>query len=214
MSPITRVKSSRASGRSRKGAMLILVAFAIVMLLVGAAFSVDLAYMFLSQQQLQIATDAAAKAAVVGLTQGDSQSAAKQRAINYASYNKVGGQPLTLTTSNVNLGKVTYAPGTTWAFVLNGTPTTAAQVTAQATVPLFFAPTLGIFSTAPATTSFTSKASSASAFVRNKWCFVFDRSGSMCFDMSGNDWYYPPPTGYKKDTYPGSSRILIIRTRA
>jgi len=33
--------------------------------------------MFLSQEQLQIATDSAAKAAVTGLAQGDSQNAAK-----------------------------------------------------------------------------------------------------------------------------------------
>ncbi len=202
MCAIMRIKPGRPGGRSRNGAMLILVAFAIVMLLVAAAFSVDIAYMFLSQEQIQIATDAAAKAAVTGLSQGDSQSAAKQRAINYASYNKVCGQPLAINTSNISLGKVTYSQSGPWAFVLNGTPTTAAQVTAQATVPLFFAPAMGLFSTTPAATSFTPKATSASAFVRNKWCFVFDRSGSMCFDMSGTDWTYPPPIGYHPSNFP------------
>jgi Ca-activated chloride channel family protein len=182
--------------------MLILVAFAIVMLLMAAAFSVDIAYMFLSQEQIHVATDSAAKAAVTGLAQGDTQSAAKQRAINYASYNKVCGQPLTISASDISLGKVAYSPSGPWVFNLNGTPTTAAQVTAQATVPLFFAPAMGLFSTTPATTSYTPRATSASAFVRNKWCFVFDRSGSMCFDMSGTDWTYPPPIGAHNYNFP------------
>jgi Ca-activated chloride channel homolog len=209
MDPIkTRSKSNRAAGRSRNGAMLILVAFAIVMLLVGAAFSVDLAFMFLSQEQLQVATDSAAKAAALTLAHPNDtwvpSGGAKQSAINYASYNKVGGKALTLTTSDINLGKVTYSSSGPWAFVPNGTPTTACQITSQSTVPLFFAPTLSIFSGGTSTTSYTAKCTAGSAFVRNKWCFVFDRSGSMCFDMTGTDYYFPAPIGYHPSTFPPS----------
>ena len=50
--------------------MLVLVAVGLVILFAAAAFSVDLAYMFLVREQLHAATDAAAKAAVVVLAQG------------------------------------------------------------------------------------------------------------------------------------------------
>ena len=187
----------RREKHPRKGAMLVLVAVAIVILFAAAAFSVDLAYMFLVREQLQVATDAAAKAAVVALAQGSSSQQASNVAISYAGKNTVGGSALTITTGNVSLGKVLYANGA-WAFSSGGTPLIAAQVTGSVSSPLFFAPVLG-------SKTFTTRNSSTAAFVRNKWCLVFDRSGSMCFDMSGNDWYYPSPTGYLYGQYPGSS---------
>jgi Ca-activated chloride channel homolog len=183
---------------SRKGAMLVLVAVTLVIFFITAAFSVDMAYMFLAREQLHIATDAAAKAAVVGLSQGNNQATATQKAINYAAANNVCGSPLTITSANVSLGKVAYAANGQWAFDANGTPKTAAQVTAQKTVSLFFAPVIG-------TNSFAPTKSSTAAFVRNKWCFVFDRSGSMIFDMSGTDWTYPSPIGYHPSNFPHTS---------
>ena len=50
--------------------MLVLVALGMVILMAAAAFTVDLAYMFLATDQLQIGTDAATKAACTGLSQG------------------------------------------------------------------------------------------------------------------------------------------------
>jgi Flp pilus assembly protein TadG len=175
--------------------MLVLVAVTLVILFVGAAFSVDMAYMFLAREQLHVSTDAAAKAAVVSLSQGGTQATAIQSAINYAAANKVCGSPLTITSANVSLGNVTYAANGQWAFNPAGTPKTAAQVTAQKTVSLIFATVIG-------TNTFLPSKSSTAAFVRNKWCFVFDRSGSMCFDMSGTDWTYPPPIGYHPYNFP------------
>ncbi len=176
-------------GCSRKGAIVVLVALALVILFAAAAFSVDIAYMFLAEEQLHAATDAAAKAAVVSLSQGSDQHTATNTAISYAAANVVCGKPLTITADNVSLGKVAYSQSGLWSFVAAGTPTAAAQVKATVSVPLFFAPLLG-------TATFSPIKTSTAAFVRNKWCFVFDRSGSMCFDMSGNDWNYPAPVGY------------------
>jgi uncharacterized protein YegL/Flp pilus assembly protein TadG len=179
--------------------MLVFVTVALVLLFVAAVFSVDIAYMFLVREQLQVATDAAAKAAVVALAQGSSSQQATNTAISYAGQNKVGANGLTIAGGNVSLGKVVYAQSGAWTFSSGGTPLIAAQVTGSVSSPLFFAPVLG-------SKTFTTRNSSTAAFVRNKWCLVFDRSGSMCFDMSGNDWYYPPPTGYLNGQYPGSSR--------
>ena len=73
--------------------MLVLVTITLVILFAAAAFSVDMAYMFLAREQLHVATDAAAKAAVVGLSQGSSQTTATNTAISYAAANTVCGSP-------------------------------------------------------------------------------------------------------------------------
>ncbi len=122
--------------------MLVLVAVALVILFAAAAFSVDLAYMFLVREQLHAATDAAAKAAVVVLAQGGGTLTASNTAVTYAGQNVVGGSGLTISNGNVALGKVLYANGT-WAFSAGGTPIIAAQVTGSVSVPSFFAPVLG-----------------------------------------------------------------------
>jgi Flp pilus assembly protein TadG/uncharacterized protein YegL len=180
--------------------MLVLVTITLVILFAAAAFSVDMAYMFLAREQLHVATDAAAKAAVVALAQGNSQPSVITNAINYAAANTVCGQPLTITSSNVVLGGVTYSASGYWTFSPTATIKTAAQVTAQPSVPLFFGRLLN-------TSTFSPTRTSTAAFVRNKWCFVFDRSGSMCFDMSGTDWSYPSPVGYLYGQYPRSPYV-------
>ena len=58
-------------------------------------------------------------------------------------------------------------------------PKIAAQVTGSVSAPLFFAEFLGTSNVYYVNTS-------VAAFVRNKWCLVFDRSGSMCL---GFDWH-------------------------
>jgi hypothetical protein len=184
----------------------------LVILFAVAAFSVDLAYMFLASEQLHVATDAAAKAAVVGLSQGHSQQSAINAAIACAAANTVGGEPVAISSMNVSLGNVTLSPSRSWTFQRGGTPTTAAQVTATVSVPLFFAPLLN-------TTTFSPSKTSTAAFVRNKWCLVFDRSGSMCFDMSGVDYSYPPgtppyPEGYYLPPNPVGSRWANLQVAA
>jgi Flp pilus assembly protein TadG len=47
----------------RKGAMLVLVAITMILLVIAAAFSIDVAYMQLTRTELRTSTDAAARAA-------------------------------------------------------------------------------------------------------------------------------------------------------
>lgn len=178
------LRRRRQEGRPRRGAMVVMVAVTLVILCAAAAFSADVAYMFLAGEQLRIATDAAVKAAVVALSQGSTTTTATNTAITYAGLNMVCGHGLTLTSGNVTYGRVAYSSSGLWAFTAGGSPLTAAQVTGRVSVPLFFGPVLN-------TSTFTTTKQSTAAFVRNKWCFVFDRSASMAFDMSGTDWLYP-----------------------
>jgi Ca-activated chloride channel homolog len=178
-------KRRRQGMLSRKGGMFVTVGIMIMIMFAAAVFSVDLAYVFLAREQLHVATDAAAKAAVVGLSQGHNQQVATGDAISCAGSNTVCAKPLAISASNVTMGNVSFTPSWYWTFHAGSTPTAAAQVSAHVSVPLFFAP---LFHIHPVTISNTSTA----AFVRNKWCFVFDRSGSMEYDMSGVEGRYPP----------------------
>lgn len=183
--------------RSRKGSILVLSALGILVLIVAAAFSVDIAYMQLTREELHIATDAAAKAAVAKLSQGGSETEAKAAAVACAAANSVGPGPLVINASQITLGKVAYSDTGHWPFTEGGTPKVAAKVdvtmsnnTVSGPVSLFFGKVFG-------TPYFNPSATSTAAFVRNKVCLCLDRSHSMCFDIpSGQSWYYPPPYGY------------------
>lgn len=177
----------------RKGVVIPLVAVFIVVLLAMAAFSIDVAYIELTQTQLKAATDAAAKAGTSSLVQGKTDAQATAAAIAMAANNKVAGKALTLTSTDIQIGQSVLQADGTWKFTAGLKPSQAMKITssmsnsnANGSVRLFFAPILGTSSVSPSNTSV------ASAFACEV-CLVLDRSHSMCFDQSGTDWSYPAP---------------------
>lgn len=204
------LKRHRPCPRSRKGAMLVLVAVALVILLAAAAFSVDVAYMHLVREELRIATDAAAKAAVTKLSLGGTEDEARSLAVTIASKNRVAGKALTIDAANVQLGCSTYATGSRWAFTKDATPLTAASVTVNmagnttpGTVNLFFGRLFG-------TSTFSPTRTSTAAFVRNKVCLCFDRSRSMTFDLSGINERWPTSSSGWPTGVPSSAGAVKI----
>lgn len=197
--------------RDRRGAMMAMVAVSLVILLAAAAFSVDIAYMHCVREELKIATDAAAKAAVTGLSQGGTRDNAVNQAIAYAGKNMVAGAPLRIDAGNVTLGSVNYVSGGRWTFNENGSPLTAATVTVNmqsgttpGSVNLFFAKLFG-------SPTFSPSATSTAAFVRNKVCLCFDRSRSMTFDTTGNNESWPTSASGYPYGVPPSARSVRIR---
>jgi len=201
---------SLANVAARCGAAMPLIAVFLVILITMAAFSIDLAYIELVKTELKAGTDAAAKAGTSTLMQGGSDAEAKAAAISFAAKNLVGGKSLAITASDITLGQTAQQVDGTWAFVPGAKPSQAVQVmsslsssNANGSVNLFFAPMLG------QSTYSTSTTSVASAFAADV-CLVLDRSQSMCFDLSGTVWMYPPPiltdwvTGIKNAPQPGS----------
>ncbi len=86
-----------------EGAVMIMVAAAIVMLLSFAAIGIDLAMVATTRTQLQNAADAAALAAASGLATG-SQSEARSRAMAFAAYNsavQINQSPVIIQPSDV-----------------------------------------------------------------------------------------------------------------
>jgi len=198
--------------RDRKGAMVVLVAVTLVILLAAAAFSVDIAYMHCVREELHIATDAAAKAAVTGLSQGGTRENAVDQAVAYAAKNLVAGVPLQIDSGNVHLGGVTYVSDGRWTFTENATPLTAASVsvdmrdgTTAGAVNLFFARLFG-------SRTFSPSATSTAAFVRNKVCLCFDRSRSMTFNTTGYDESWPTSTSGYPEGVPSSVGAVSIKS--
>lgn len=177
--------------RRRRGSVLTLVAFFMVVLVAMAAFSVDVAYMQLVNTQLRTSTDVAAKAGTSYLMQGKSESQAVQYAIDIAAKNTVAGKSLYLNPSDITLGQSQLQSNGSWSFVAGLKPYQAMQINSKLTnnnsngaVKLFFGPLLG---KKRYTTSTTSVATAFACDVS----LVLDRSGSMKWDMSGVDDQYP-----------------------
>jgi Ca-activated chloride channel family protein len=199
--------SGSARTHDRRGAANVLIAAMLLVFLIAAAMSIDFAYMQLVRTELRTATDAAAKAGAEALARTQDANAAKAAAVAYANLNKVGGRTYQINTNDVTLGRVTGQTDGTWTFTANTTPYNSVRVNskignggATAAFPTFFGGALGH---ADFATSQQATASQQEVEV----CLCLDRSGSMMFDMSGDDWSYASgnPSLYSSSYYPGNS---------
>lgn len=172
--------------KTRRGAMLFLVLACVVVLLAMALFSVDVAYMQMVQTENQIATDAAAKAGAEALSREQNSEAAIEAAINFAAQNKLAGKPVVLTRDDIVLGKAAQEKDGSWRFVADDKEPTAVRIRSQQTdVDLFFGKMFG-------TSYFSPEQVATAAHIDQEIVLAIDRSHSMCFDLSGTAWSYPP----------------------
>jgi Mg-chelatase subunit ChlD len=149
-----------------------------------AAFAVNVAYMELTRTQLRIACDSAAKAALVNFGATQSQATACTFANTVAANNPVAGQAVTFSSTNIRFGNSTKNGGV-YVFALAGTPTNSVQVTGTVT------PNLMIGAYMPVGT-FTAQQVSVATRISHDIVLVLDRSASMAFDLSANEFVYPP----------------------
>lgn len=179
----TESKSLEHSISNRRGAMLPLIAVAIIILLVAAALGIDIAMMHVARSELRTATDAAAKAAIETLGREQNQARAVDAALRIARENRVAGTSLELDRSKVVFGIATpngsgrfdFRPGA-GAF---GDPINAVEVTGERTagspsgpVSLMFGKFFGVSSFEPRTTAVAARSERDIAL-------VLDVSGSM-----------------------------------
>lgn len=177
--------NSRRKSPQRTGAMMPVVAMTlpIVILLIG--YSMNIAYMELARTQLRLTCDSAAKAALVNFGATQSQTTAVSFARSVSANNKVGGQVVSIPTGNFKFGNSVKQSGGTYTFTAGATPINSIQVTGSATVAL---PVGSMISTG----TFTCSKMSFATRVSHDIVLVLDRSASMAFDLSGNEFVYPP----------------------
>jgi Flp pilus assembly protein TadG len=130
----THPKRQELDRHPERGAVLVIVAIVLPVIMIMGAIVIDLGHLFTVRTQLQATADAAALAAVGRLGSGTTQ--ARAAAVEYAAHN-YPGSPVVATTDIV-LGR--WSGGT---FSPNVTPTNAVRVTARRStansnpVPLF-----------------------------------------------------------------------------
>ncbi len=172
--------------QQRRGAIAMLMAVFLPVLLVIIAMAVNIAYMHLARAELRIATDSAARAA--GRTLSLTQSTAKARAaaIAAAAKNSVAGQPLRLTSRDVEFGMNSRpSPTSPWLFTANGGIGTvnAVQITGRKTNGSPSNPVSLFFTGVTSRTFFEPVRSSVAMQIDRDIILVVDRSGSMTSAM-------------------------------
>jgi len=102
--PQNKSAQRRLVQRNRKGTVTILVAALMIAFVAMVAISIDMAYLHMARTELRAATDAAAKAASVTLSQTQNIEAARTTGIQVAGLNSIAGKPLVLNNNNFIFG--------------------------------------------------------------------------------------------------------------
>ena len=181
-------KRTTDPNETRKGAMMVLVAICLPVILILCAFAVDVAYIQLTRTELRIATDAAARAGgrVLSLTQDP--AAAKAAAIEAAAKNEVGQKPLAIADAEVQFGKSTR-PGGVGRFVFDDAvpleEVNALRVTGLRTAASLSGPIPLMFGAIPGHSDFEPVKMAIATQLDRDIALVLDRSGSMTRSAAG-----------------------------
>ena len=196
----------------RSGAIVPLFAIMLPVVLILAAFSINIAYLQLNRTEMTIAADAASRAASREFATTNSKTSAIAAARTATNRNTVGGSPLLLSNTDIVFGESSRDDlESRYQFSANGKNPNAVEVRARRDsgslsgsvkllLPLFFSsPTINA--------SQTSRASQIELDIS----LVIDRSGSMAY-ASNEPAVYPPnpkaaPKGWSfGDVAPNPSR--------
>jgi Mg-chelatase subunit ChlD len=180
-SPIKKnsLRVSRVRALQRKGSVTMLVAALMIAFVAMVAISIDMAYLHMARTELRAATDAAAKAASVTLSQTQDISLAREQGIRIAGLNTIAGKPLVLNSSNLVFGNSSRSQNGKFVFTPGKTPFNGVKVIAElgkgsasGGVDLFFGNLHGV-------SVFQTKQEAISTYLERDIVLVIDRSGSM-----------------------------------
>ena len=193
-----------APTRYRRGITLPLIMFSLAVFAVFATMAIDTAYMQLVRTELRAAADAVAQGGAEALSRSQNVNEVFAELQALAAKNKVAGKGLAIAPGDLEFGRTSKNLDGTWSFNANQQPYTACRVTLdhggssiRPDVPLLLGSVLGVHSFSPTETA-------TAAFSENDIVLVVDRSHSMCFDLTGVAWTYPPsiPTDPDEIAYP------------
>lgn len=160
--------------RSRRGAVLALMAILFPVVLIICFLSVNVAYMLLLRTELRVATDAAARAAGATYSATNDENAARTAAQEIALLNPVGGEPLVLANDDIEFGHSDQpSQGARYTFSTSSSFKNAARVSATAESRALFA--TGLFTSK----TFSPNQSAIATYNNVDICLVLDRSSSM-----------------------------------
>ena len=168
--------------------MLVLIAVCLPLLIIMAAFAVDVAWMQLARTELRTATDAAARAGAKELSLKQDATAARTKAKAAAKRNIVAGEPLMLADADIQVGKSRQVG--TGAIQVHQrrreaerrprVPASEPSGSKSGPVDLMFS------ERARASTTFEPIESATSTQLDRDICLVVDRSGSMMWTLTSD----------------------------
>jgi len=164
--------------------MLVLMAVTLPLVVIMAAFAIDVAWMQLVRTELRTATDAASRAGAKTLSLSQDEVAARAAARDAASRNLVAGTPLQVIDPEIEIGQGRQASrNSRFVFTPGGQLKNAVRVNGNRTassaggsVDLFLGRVMGVNSFEP------TQVATATQLDRDI-CLVVDRSGSMMRDL-------------------------------
>ena len=194
---------SSSRSRSRRGAMMVLIALTLPLVVMMTAFAIDVAWMQLVRTELRTATDAASRAGAKTLSLRQDEAAARAAAKDAASRNLVASTPLQVIDSEIEIGLGRQATrNSRFVFTPGGALKNAMRVTGNRTassaggpVSLFLGRIFGVDTFEP------SQVATATQLDRDI-CLVVDRSGSMMRDLVSQN----VPGGFCNPPHPTLSR--------
>jgi len=188
---------------NRQGAMLVLIAVTLLLIVMMAAFAIDVAWMQLVKTELRTATDAASRAGAKTLSLSQDEAAARASARDAASRNLVAGTPLQMVDAEIEIGQGHQRTrNSRFVFTTGGSLKNAVRVTGNRTaasadgpVNLFLGRVMGVNTFEPSQVA-------TSTQLDRDICLVVDRSGSMMWGVVGRG----TPGGACNPPHPTRSR--------
>ncbi|MEQ8847323.1 VWA domain-containing protein [Botrimarina sp.] len=175
----------------RRGAVLVLVAVMSSGLVAMGALVINWAYIELTNTQLRSAADAAAKAAVVSLSQTQDEALARVAARDIGSRFRVGGQTLNLADGDIEFGNATPDGAGGFVYTPNAAPRNSARVVARVGDGSSTAAVRAVFANLLPVDEFGLAKEAVAGRYDHDICIVVDRSASMAWDLTGVDFSYP-----------------------
>lgn len=200
----------RPSARHRRGAMLVFIAVCLPLIIIMAAFAIDVAWMQLARTELRTATDSAARAGAKELSLKQDATAARTKAKAAALRNRVAGQPLVLSDADIKVGKSVQVGTGRFNFTDGGAKPNAVRVFGKRTVDSKSGPVDLMFSKVLGVKDFEPIETATSTQLDRDICLVVDRSGSMMWTLTSDN--YPKGTKECDKPHPTQSRWGALAT--
>ncbi|GIW99204.1 MAG: hypothetical protein KatS3mg111_2537 [Pirellulaceae bacterium] len=204
-----------ARSRPRQGAILVMVALLLPVMVILAGFTINMALLQLRKTELFVAADAAARAGGREMGMAKSSAEAVARAQQFAALNTVGGTPVDLQPGDIEFGQSTRNGLDRYVFDPQGVFKNAMRVTVSRDDSHAGGPVDLLFPMPGVDTSVPLSQTSVSTQVQVDIAIVVDRSGSMAY-ASDEIAKYPPapksaPPGWDFcDPAPPNSRWLDL----
>lgn len=176
----------------RRGAMIVLMVFCFTITIAFAGIAVNTAFLRMARVEMKSVTDLAAKSGATYIGNFQNTTAPTARIENVMQWNRPQfdssvGRP-DYESLDITYGNAEISEDGAITFTEDGEPANAVRV--AATYPSIFngsnVPIPFFFTATPSVT-----AASVAMRTDNDVCFVLDRSGSMAWDLSSEEFSYP-----------------------